>query len=84
MDGQADLLFASNNGNLLFLDYSGSGLVGTPTFASATFLSFELDDLAPISGLGGSPPTVPEPSTLALFGAALFGLRMVRRRRREG
>lgn len=83
VDGQGDLLFASNNGELLLLDYSGSGLVGTPRYVTDTFLNGDLDDLAPIAGLGGSAP-VPEPSSLALFGAALFGARMVRRRRRAG
>jgi len=38
---------------------------------------------APQQPTGGPPTTVPEPVTLALFGAGLFGLGLARRRRRS-
>jgi hypothetical protein len=54
VDGNGHLFAANNNGNLLFIDYSGSGLIGSPVFSDERFLVSHLDDIA--NG-GGAPPS---------------------------
>jgi sugar lactone lactonase YvrE len=88
VDGLGHLFAASNTGDVVFVDYSKTGLVGDPTnftnFAGPSadrFLDTNLDDVAPLSGLG-SAAAVPEPTSLALLGlgaAALAGWRWKRR-----
>ncbi|MEO8351748.1 MAG: hypothetical protein ABI680_08450 [Chthoniobacteraceae bacterium] len=77
VDGKGHGFFADNGGNLVFLDYSNSGLVAdVGNFRASPFLANFLDDVAPIVGPGGSNNTVPESSStllcLALVLPALF------------
>jgi hypothetical protein len=56
VDGKGHLYAADNNGNLIFLDYSATHLVGDPrNFVGVPFLASNLDDFAPLSGLGALP-----------------------------
>jgi hypothetical protein len=59
VDGEGHLFIAANNGNLVFIDYSQTLLVGDPAnFVSVQFLESFLDDVAPLSG-SGSPCDTP-------------------------
>lgn len=59
-DGKGHLFVASNTGHLLFVDYGATGRVGDPAnFTSLEFVDAQLDDVAPLSGLGSRPNTPP-------------------------
>jgi hypothetical protein len=78
-DGKGHLFVASNSGFLEFIDYDSTGLIGSAgNFKAEPFLAGSLDDIAPLSGLGGS--TVPEPTSVLLFGTAL-GIALCLRKR---
>jgi uncharacterized membrane protein len=67
-DGQGHLFVGANDGHLLFVDYSATGLVGDPRdFVAMPNFAAHLDDVAPLSSLGspGTPITVNDqlPST---------------------
>jgi uncharacterized membrane protein len=60
-DGKGHLFVGGNDGNLVFVDYSATGLVGDPRdFVATPFFAAHLDDVAPLSYLGspGTPITV--------------------------
>ncbi|MDA8383358.1 MAG: PEP-CTERM sorting domain-containing protein [Betaproteobacteria bacterium] len=84
VDGNGNLYWADNNGNLLYINYSTTKLIGSPSnFVSNTFYMPQLDDFAPLVGAGGTNnnTTVPEPATLALMGLGFAGLSWARRRK---
>ena len=60
-DGQGHLFIADNGGNLIFIDYSKTRLVGDKrNVVVKQFLDSTLDDIAPLSGLGAGelPPPI--------------------------
>jgi hypothetical protein len=80
VDGQGHLFVASNNGDLLAIDYDITGLIGTGTSAEK-FLAGSLDDIAPLSGIGSI--TTPLPSALPLFATGLGALGLLGWRRKR-
>jgi hypothetical protein len=84
VDGNGHLFVASNSGNLLFVDYDATGLIGSSTFSAAPFLARMLDDVAPLSGAGSTDPApVPEPTTVLLLGTGLLAACRARRPKTE-
>jgi hypothetical protein len=74
-DGKGHVFAASNNGDILFLDYDATGLIASG-FSDRQFLADALDDIAPLSGAGSHP--TPEPATLMLMllgGLAVYSMR---------
>ncbi len=79
--GTGQLYWADNTGNLVFIDYANTGLIGSSQdFVSNNFFITSLDDIAPLVGSGGT--NVPEPATLGLLGFGVAALGALRRRAR--
>jgi len=56
VDGHGYVFVASNSGQLVFVDYSGSKKIGASSNKVAVqFLASALDDVAPLSGAGAAP-----------------------------
>ena len=89
IDGKGHLFGASNDGDMLFIDYSGTGKVGgtdglgAGNFSDLRFFKDSLDDLAPLTGKGSRPPVVPEPTSMLLFGLGGIGTGLVNRRKQS-
>jgi hypothetical protein len=79
VDGAGHILAASNGGDLFFMDYAATGSIATSTFATAVFLDTNLDDVAPLVGVG-TTTEVPEPGMLIIFAVAIAGLASARHR----
>jgi hypothetical protein len=80
-DGHRHLFVASNDGNLVGMDYDsalGHLINAAGSAVAERFLVANLDDIAPLSG-SGAP--IPEPASLALLAASLLGFVWVGRRR---
>lgn len=87
-DGLGHLWAASNNGNVTFFDLTscaGGKVDAAGCFRNTQFLKANLDDMAPLAGLGGCAPNcqTPEPASVALVLPALAGLLLMSRRRRQ-
>jgi hypothetical protein len=71
VDGKGHLFVANNKGTLLFVDYSASKKIGDASnFVQQPFLADNLDDVAPLSGLGSNPKPPPEPKPDSLIAVA--------------
>jgi WD40 repeat protein len=56
VDGNGYVFVASNQGQLVFVDYSGSKKIGASgNTVSVQFVASALDDVAPLSGAGSAP-----------------------------
>ncbi len=81
IDGNGHLFAASNDGDMLFIDYAASGLVGGGSnFTDIRFFRDTLDDVAPLTRPIERGP-IPEPASMLLFGLGGLGAAFTRRRR---
>ena len=56
VDGNGYVFIASNNGQLVFVDYSSSKRIGTSgSYVAVQVLASSLDDVAPLTGAGSVP-----------------------------
>jgi hypothetical protein len=81
VDGNGHLFAASNDGRMLFMDYSATGQIwNLSNFAVTPFLAANLDDIAPLSGFGAVP--VPNGVLLAGIGVSCLLVQRLRQRRK--
>jgi hypothetical protein len=80
VDGYGHAFIAGCN-EMTFLDYSISHDITHPDYVFVTTGFGNIDDIAPLVGLGAPPPTIPEPATVGLLGSGLLGLFATRRRK---
>ena len=72
-------------GSITFIDYRTTGnIADASNFVSIKTGFVNLDDVAPLSGLGSVPNPVPEPETYALMLAGLGLVGAAARRARRG
>ena len=78
------VLAPDGNAVLSFSAFVGAG-AHTLTFILADTSDGSLDSTVYINALGGTPPggQIPEPTTLAIWGCGLFGVSLLRRRKRN-
>ena len=79
VDGAGHILAASKGGDLFFMDCAATGSIATGIFVAAVFLDTNLDDVAPLVGVG-TTTEVPEPGMLIIFAVAIAGLALARHR----
>jgi WD40 repeat protein len=81
VDGFGHALIAGSNG-ITFIDYRKSGDITNPDRIIFTSGFNNIDDVAPLVGLGSNPFAVPEPSSLSLLAFGAFSLLSYARFRR--
>ena len=84
VDGKGHLFVASNDSDMFFLDYSGTSDIDAGGNFSTLVSGFKdsLDDVAPLSGLGGHEQPIPEPASMLLFSLGGLGIAGWRRRQK--
>ena len=83
VDGQGHALVAGN-GQITFIDYSGSHDITNPNYVQYFGGFVGIDDVAPLVGPGSQQGTAPEPSSLVLFGSGILGAAGALRRKLLG
>ena len=79
IDGLGHLFVASNDGNMTFIDYAASGLIGANIYNTSVFVNAFLDDITPT--VLTNTTDVPEPASALVMGAGLLALRRLRKSR---
>jgi hypothetical protein len=81
-DGFGHALIAGSGG-LTFIDYSGSGSILAPNYETFVSGFGNIDDIAPLSGIGSQTGNTPIPATLPLFASGLGALGLLARRKKR-
>lgn len=80
-DGFGHALIAGGGG-LTFIDYEGTSIL-TPNYTTFVGGFGNIDDIAPLSGIGSQTGNTPIPAALPLFASGLGGLVLFARRRKR-
>jgi len=75
VDGKGHLFVADGNGTVLFVDYFATKKIGdTTNYVAQPYVADNMDDVAPLSGLGANPNPKPDPvpDTLIAVSKALY------------